>query len=105
MNDELSPCALCKGYVMELVRNYEESIIECQKCNTIWDIATLWNQLTTTQQTFDTVVEAAYKLLPLAKKTITGSYLDDVKGGFKEFTESSRQVILVVEAALANIKD
>lgn len=44
LSDTLLPCPLCKGDVMEFIRDYEESIIECQKCNTIWDIAILWNR-------------------------------------------------------------
>lgn len=44
LSGTLLQCPVCKGDVMEFIRDYEESIIECQKCNTIWDIATLWNR-------------------------------------------------------------
>lgn len=42
METELKPCE-CGGEVMELIRDEEESIIECQKCKKVWTISELWN--------------------------------------------------------------
>lgn len=42
MEDELGPCPKCDGSVMELVRDYEESIIEYQSCLHVWDVNELW---------------------------------------------------------------
>lgn len=39
---DLKPCH-CGGEVMHLIRDEEESIIECQKCGEITDIEKLWN--------------------------------------------------------------
>lgn len=58
MND-LKPCH-CGGEVMHLIRDEEESIIECQKCGEITDIKQLWNERSNKHPSLDTLPVGTY---------------------------------------------